>query len=122
MHVSDVVQAIRLALRSDMHGLRVINIGAGKPTSVMEIATLLRTMLDSKSGLEVSGDFRLGDIRHCYADLSLARAVLGFRPAVSLESGLNRFVRWGLCPTSRRGPLTGRTSRAGRARFGAQLT
>jgi dTDP-L-rhamnose 4-epimerase len=60
----------------------------------LEVAELLRRLLGSSSRLTVTGDFRTGDIRHCYADLSLAREVLDFVPAVSLEEGLERFVRW----------------------------
>lgn len=94
VHVSDVVRAIRLALEGDVSGFQAINIGSGVPTSVMEVAGTLRSLLGSSSGLQVSGDFRAGDIRHCYADLSRASELLGFRPEVSLEAGLARFVNW----------------------------
>jgi dTDP-L-rhamnose 4-epimerase len=94
VHVSDVVRAIRLALDSEECGFRAINIGSGKPTSVLDIAMHLRRLLGSASDVRVSGDFRVGDIRHCYADLSLARQALGFAPEVLLEEGLGRFVHW----------------------------
>jgi dTDP-L-rhamnose 4-epimerase len=94
VHVSDVVRGILLALGADLPAFTVANIGAGRPTSVMEVATTLRRLLGSQSELNVSGDFRAGDIRHCYADLSNARSLLGFEPAVALETGLANFVRW----------------------------
>jgi dTDP-L-rhamnose 4-epimerase len=94
VHVSDVVNSIVLALTSDSKGFQALNIGAGVATSVEAVASLLRRLLKSESTLTVSGDFRAGDIRHCYADLSRAEAELGFKPAVSLEDGLSRFVDW----------------------------
>jgi dTDP-L-rhamnose 4-epimerase len=94
VHVSDVVQSIMLALGSDLPGYMVANVGSGVPTSVMEVATVLKRLLNSSSALEISGDYRAGDIRHCYADLSRAEGLLGYRPRIGLEEGLGRFVRW----------------------------
>lgn len=94
VHVSDVVRGILLALDADLPAFTVANIGAGRATSVMEVATTLRRLLGSQSELQVTGDFRAGDIRHCYADLSSARSLLGFEPSVALETGLASFVRW----------------------------
>lgn len=94
VHVSDVVRAICKSLEGNGSGFRAINIGSGKPTSVMDIASALRSLLGSSSELNVRGDFRVGDIRHCYADLSLARETLGFMPQISLEHGLAKFVQW----------------------------
>ncbi|TAM09650.1 MAG: SDR family NAD(P)-dependent oxidoreductase [Nevskiaceae bacterium] len=94
VHVSDVVRAVTLALSSSLEGFHAINVGAGVPTSVMEVARILRSILGSSSALEVTGDYRAGDIRHCYADLRRARNLLGFEPRVSIEDGLKRFCRW----------------------------
>lgn len=94
VHVSDVVRAIELGLTASTSGFVVANVGTGVPTSVMDVAKLLRQLLSSTSELRVSGDFRPGDIRHCYADLSRVRNLLGFEPKVSLEEGLAAFCRW----------------------------
>ena len=94
VHVSDVVNSITLALASSSTGFQALNIGSGVATSVDTVAKLLRRLLKSDSTLAVSGDFRAGDIRHCYADLARAEAELGFTPRVSLEEGLARFVDW----------------------------
>mgnify|MGYP005812969263 CR=1 FL=1 len=96
VHVRDVVQGIRLALDAELPPFTVANIGSGSPVSVMEVAQTLRRMLGSSSELRVTGDFRAGDIRHCYADLTLARARLGFEPRVSLEQGMRSFCDWTL--------------------------
>ena len=94
VHVSDVVQAVSLTLGSELTGFQVLNIGSGVRTSVQCIATLLRDRLGSHSALQVSGDFRAGDIRHCYADLTQASARLGYAPKVTLEQGLDLFCAW----------------------------
>lgn len=94
VHVSDVVRAIGLALERQLRGFHAINVGAGEPTSVMRVAETLRSLLGSTSALTISGDFRVGDIRHCYADLSRARVVLGFEPLLNIDQGLARFCEW----------------------------
>jgi dTDP-L-rhamnose 4-epimerase len=94
IHVSDVVRGITLALQSSLEGFHAINIGSGVPTSVLDVAQRLKAILRSQSRLSISGDFRAGDIRHCYADGRLARALIGFAPSVSLEQGLTAFCRW----------------------------
>ena len=75
-------------------GFTVMNIGSGIPTAVMDVARLLRQLLGSTSELRISGDFRAGDIRHCYADLTRARELLGFMPTVNMEQGLAEFCAW----------------------------
>jgi dTDP-L-rhamnose 4-epimerase len=94
IHISDVVRAIGLALDSRTEGFDVVNIGSGQATSVLEIATRLSRLLESKSDIRVTGDFRVGDIRHCFADLTNAKKSLGYAPAVSLQLGLEQFARW----------------------------
>ncbi|MFO1274474.1 MAG: NAD-dependent epimerase/dehydratase family protein [Sphaerotilus natans] len=94
VHVSDIVRAIGLALQQPLEGFHALNVGSGMPTSVMAVAETLRGLLGSTSSLAVSGDFRAGDIRHCYADLTLARTVLGFEPSLDVTQGLGRFCQW----------------------------
>jgi dTDP-L-rhamnose 4-epimerase len=94
VHVSDAVRAIRLGLDADLPPFTIANVGSGTPTSVLEVANLLRSLLGSRSELQVSGDFRAGDIRHCYADLVHARLLLGFVPDVTLARGLQAFCDW----------------------------
>jgi dTDP-L-rhamnose 4-epimerase len=93
VHVQDAVLAIELALNR-ARGLHTLNIGSGKPTTVIDVAKQLRSLLGSKSDLSVTGEFRAGDIRHCYADISKAEQEFGFQPSVNLDEGLSRFVRW----------------------------
>ena len=94
VHVKDVARAFRLALTSDAANGKVLNIGKGEPTSVMEIANLLVDMLGGKLRPAVTGQYRLGDIRHCYADLTRVSNSLGFTPEISIKEGLKQFVEW----------------------------
>lgn len=94
VHVSDVVRAIGLSLTTPLDGYRVLNVGSGVATSVLDIAQRLSRILGSNSAIQVSGDYRAGDIRHCFADTRAARDVLGFEARMSLDDGLAAFCRW----------------------------
>ena len=94
VHVSDVARAVVEGLVTDGADGLTLNVGSGKPTSVKQIALLLRERLGGTMSPLVSGQYRLGDIRHGYADLTAVRTRLGFVPEVSLEDGLDRFVTW----------------------------
>ncbi len=94
VHVSDVVEAVTLSVLRNGGDGRVLNVGFGKPTTVAQLSELLKREFGDREPAEVSGEYRLGDIRHCYADLAAIEAALGFRPAVSFEEGIARFVKW----------------------------
>jgi dTDP-L-rhamnose 4-epimerase len=61
---------------------------------VVEIAEKLGRVLDVEVEPEVTGKLRAGDVRHCFADVSLARDVLGFEPEVELERGMEELAEW----------------------------
>ncbi|MBK9154765.1 MAG: NAD-dependent epimerase/dehydratase family protein [Chloracidobacterium sp.] len=94
VHVSDIVQANLLALESDGADYQAVNIGTGRATSVKEIAKLLAKGLGKEIEPEIVGKYREGDIRHCVADISKARKLLGFEPQVTLEAGLEELLAW----------------------------
>ena len=96
VHVDDVVDAVAQSLLQPLSGYGVFNIGAGEPTSVITLARVLAKVMGSSIEPVVTGEFRLGDIRHCYADISAARASIGFTPKIGLEEGLRRFAAWAL--------------------------
>jgi dTDP-L-rhamnose 4-epimerase len=93
--VLDIAQACRLALEVPAAAGRVFNVGSGQPLSIREVADRISAVL-GKSHIEpqVTGKYRVGDIRHCYADISLAQRVLGYEPRVALEDGLNELACW----------------------------
>jgi dTDP-L-rhamnose 4-epimerase len=93
--VKDVATACRLALERRETAGEVINIGSGTSVTVCEIARRLAEILGKEHiEPEVSGECRLGDIRHCFADVTKARDRLGFEPAVRLEDGMRELAQW----------------------------
>jgi dTDP-L-rhamnose 4-epimerase len=92
--VRDVARATRLALESDGAAERVLNVGSGRSASVREIGALLADALGVRIDPVVTGQARAGDIRHCFADVELARATLGFEAQVELEQGIAELVEW----------------------------
>jgi dTDP-L-rhamnose 4-epimerase len=93
--VHDVARACRLALTTEDAAGRVINVGSGQSISVNDIAQRLARILGKEHvEPEVTGKYRVGDIRHCFADISLAQDVLGFRPRVEMDAGLTELAEW----------------------------
>ncbi len=68
--------------------------GTGRPTTVRQIAGLLAEGLGKDIQPEVVSRYREGDIRHCYADISRARELLGYSPKVTLEQGIPELLEW----------------------------
>jgi dTDP-L-rhamnose 4-epimerase len=94
VHVSDVARAVALALSSETADGCTLNVGSGCATTIGEVALLMGERFGSKTRPVISGQYRLGDIRHALANLKAIQERLGFEPEVSLEEGLNRFVAW----------------------------
>jgi dTDP-L-rhamnose 4-epimerase len=92
--VSDVVRACRLALERDEANGQAVNIGTGRGLTVLEVAEKLARVLDVDVDAEVVGKFRAGDVRHCFADASLARELLGFTARMELEEGMAELAEW----------------------------
>jgi dTDP-L-rhamnose 4-epimerase len=92
--VEDVARACRLALTSDGAVGHAINVGSGRAVTVADVAAHLSAVLGRDIPPLVSGRYRAGDIRHCFADIGLARATLGYEPQVGLEDGLVALAGW----------------------------
>jgi dTDP-L-rhamnose 4-epimerase len=92
--VHDVVQACLLALDTPGAAGRAFNVGSGQSYTVREVAAMMASILGKPIEPDVCGKYRVGDIRHCFADITLARDVLGYRPAVMLEEGLVELAEW----------------------------
>ena len=92
--IDDVVSATILALEKKKANNQIFNVGSGIATSVSEVANLLKSLYNSDIKISVSGKYRLGDIRHNYADLSKIRSELGFSPKFDFISGIKLFVNW----------------------------
>ena len=95
IHVKDVVNALVLAGEKEQAVGRVYNIGSGNAYTVNYIAGSLAEVM-GKENIQPSltGKYRAGDIRHCFADIALAEEELGFRPHVQLKDGLSELAIW----------------------------
>lgn len=93
--IYDIVQACWLALESTLAVGNVINIGSGECYTIRRIAEAVAAALGRQHLLpEITGQYRVGDIRHCFADIALARRVLGYQPRVSLAAGISDLAAW----------------------------
>ena len=94
-HVSDIVQGLLLAMDKPEADNQVFNLGTGVPTSIGEVADLLcQHLVAGELEPQILNQFRAGDIRHCYADLTKARRLLGFEPRISFQEGLGDLLAW----------------------------
>jgi len=92
--VHDIAQANLLAMeKSDADGM-ALNIGSGEPVTIHEVASELEHALAVRLPMEVTGRYRAGDIRHCFADISTATQLLGYQPKVRLKQGIEELVDW----------------------------
>lgn len=95
VHVSDVARACRLALEVSEAAGQVFNVGSGNPYTIRDIATRMAEALGRKHPqAEITGKYRVGDIRHCFADITLAQTILGYSPKVSMDKGLVELAAW----------------------------
>jgi dTDP-L-rhamnose 4-epimerase len=94
VHVRDVARATVLALESEEATGQAINVGVGSPLTIVEVAQLLAKQLGVDIDPAVTGKFRVGDIRHCWADPTRAEKLLGFAAEIPLEAGVAELVDW----------------------------
>lgn len=94
VYIDDVVDATILGLEKEEANNQVFNVGTGVATNVLTVANELVKNYGMDVSINVSGNYRLGDIRHNYADLTKINRLLGFNPKVSFEAGLKNFAEW----------------------------
>ena len=92
--VHDIVRANMLAMERPESNGEVINVGCGKPITIRRVAELLSKALGKAIEPVITQKFRAGDIRHCYADISKARSLLGYEPQVTHEEGFRELAEW----------------------------
>jgi dTDP-L-rhamnose 4-epimerase len=95
--VRDVARACRLAIEVPDAAGRAFNIGSGRPRTVLDVARSMARVMGRDGNVgppEVSGKYRVGDVRHCFADIRLARRLLGYEPAVEWDDGLAELAAW----------------------------
>lgn len=94
VYIDDVVDATIRGIEVPEASGHVFNVGTGVATDVLTVARTLMKSYGAEVPLRVSGNYRLGDIRHNYADITLAREILGFQPRVDFPTGISRFASW----------------------------
>ena len=94
VHVDDVANAVLACIQRPMDGGAILNVGSGEPTSVLAVARLLCVVMGSNIEPHVTGQYRVGDIRHNFADTQALERVLGFRGRIALREGMERFCNW----------------------------
>ena len=92
--IHDIVRANLLAMERPESNGEVINVGCGKPITIRRVAEILASSLGQTIEPVITQKYRAGDIRHCYADLTRARALLGYEPQVTHEEGFRELAAW----------------------------
>jgi dTDP-L-rhamnose 4-epimerase len=92
--VRDIARCCALALQRDGADGLTINVGTGRPTSIVDVAQVIARGLGKDIEPEVVNEFRAGDIRHCYAETQLANELLGFRAEIPFEAGMHELLAW----------------------------
>lgn len=94
VHVKDVARACRLALENHDADGEVINVGSGNQYTIVQIAEELGKVMGKEIEPQLTGKYRVGDIRHCFADLTKAKQLLGYEPRVRFDEGLAELAQW----------------------------
>jgi dTDP-L-rhamnose 4-epimerase len=92
--IDDVIEATVLAIRHPEAAGCAFNVGSGVRTTVLSVVEHLKGAFGAEASCKVTGDFRLGDIRHNFADLALISSRLGYKPTITFSDGINRFAGW----------------------------
>ena len=94
IHVKDVARACRLAMETPAADGEVLNIGSGNQYTITYIADKLAHVMNKDISPEINGKYRVGDIRHCFADTTKTKEILGFEPKIDFEEGLFELAEW----------------------------
>jgi len=94
INVSDIADGCILAMTSASCDYGYFNVGTGKATTIKEVALILTKLYGKSMAPDIVNKYRVGDIRHCYADITKL-AKIGFKPKVNMEEGLKELVKWG---------------------------
>ena len=94
IYIDDVVESIVLSIFNEQANYQIFNVGSGVCTDVLTVAETLKSVYQSSSEILISGNYRVGDIRHNFADLTLIKSKIGFEPKVDFVTGMKRFTAW----------------------------
>lgn len=94
VHVRDVASAFATMLEDDKPMWKAFNVGTGNAIAVKDIASTLARLLNKDIAPRVLEKYRVGDVRHCFADISKIRREFGFRPGTSFDGGMKELIDW----------------------------
>lgn len=94
VYIDDVVDATILGIEKEEANYESFNVGTGVGTTVQSVAEILKEKYQSDIEIKISGNYRLGDIRHNYADLTKISKLLGYKPKFDFNKGISNFVKW----------------------------
>ncbi|MFA5142626.1 MAG: NAD-dependent epimerase/dehydratase family protein [Candidatus Omnitrophota bacterium] len=92
--VKDIAAANIFVMNSPAADYRYFNVGTGRATSVLDIARTLSRLYGKEPDMIIKNEYRMGDIRHCFADISKIKSI-GFKPSVNFDDGMQEMVEWG---------------------------
>jgi dTDP-L-rhamnose 4-epimerase len=92
--IDDVVSATIAGIEKEEANNQIFNVGSGVATPVIKVAETLRSLYNASIAINITGNYRIGDIRHNYADLTQISTVLGFKPKTTFEDGVKKFSEW----------------------------
>jgi len=92
--IDDVVNATILGIEKEEANGQVFNVGTGVATDVISVVNELFESYQTKVSVKISGNYRLGDIRHNFADITKITSMLGYAPSVSFKQGIELFAGW----------------------------
>ena len=94
IYIDDVVAATAACAGESVHGVQALNVGRGERVSVLQVAQAIVKYFRADVPIEITGAFRMGDIRHNFADISRISQLTGFRPQWAFADGLEKFLSW----------------------------
>ncbi|CAM2911266.1 NAD dependent epimerase/dehydratase family protein [Legionella steigerwaltii] len=94
VHVSDVANAFACVLENETEIYDVFNVASGSAVTIQQVAETLASLMNKKIAPVISNEYRVGDIRHCFADIKKIERVYGFKPQKSLSQGMMELINW----------------------------
>jgi dTDP-L-rhamnose 4-epimerase len=94
VYIKDIVKAVGLCMENDKANYQIFNVGSGVPTTINDVAEIVFKLNKSNIKPEVTGKFRGFDVRHCYADISKLKKIVGWEPEINFNQGMKEVFEW----------------------------
>jgi dTDP-L-rhamnose 4-epimerase len=94
VHVNDVCQALVLAMENEAANGEIFNVGTGQPITIKEVAETISEKINPDLRPEFNQQYRIGDIRHCVADILKIKNKLGYKPNINFKEGIDDLINW----------------------------